>query len=228
MKHLVVLSGAGVSADSGIKTFRDADGLWENYRVEDVCTPEALAANPALVLDFYNQRRRQLKTTQPNAGHIAIAELEKVFKVDVITQNVDNLHERAGSTRVLHLHGELTKVRSMTHPAYICEVDGDIAVGDLCPQGGQLRPHIVFFGEAVPMLERAAAIVSTADLLLIAGTSMVVYPAASLYGYAPQNCPIYVINPDATTIAAPNVTYIRERFAVGMPQLAQQLKMDNG
>jgi NAD-dependent deacetylase len=228
MKRLVVLSGAGVSADSGIKTFRDADGLWENYRVEDICTPEALQRNPALVLDFYNQRRRQLKEVQPNAGHLAVAELEQHFDVNVITQNVDNLHERAGSSRVLHLHGELTKVRSMTDSSYIREADGDVVVGDLCPRGGQLRPHIVFFGESVPMLEPAALIVAQADILIIAGTSMVVYPAASLYQYAPKDCKIFVINPADSEVRDRQITHIKERFAVGMPQLAKQLIMDNG
>jgi NAD-dependent deacetylase len=223
MKHLVILSGAGVSADSGVKTFRDADGLWENHRVEDVCTPEALARNPSLVLDFYNQRRRQLKDVQPNDGHRAVAALEQHFNVDVVTQNVDNLHERAGSTRVLHLHGELTKVRSMKNPAYICDADGDINVGDRCPAGGQLRPHIVFFGEAVPNLEPAAAIVATADILIIAGTSMAVYPAASLYRYAPRGCKIYVLNPAGGEVPDRQATYITERFAVGMPQLADAL-----
>lgn len=223
MKNIVILSGAGVSADSGISTFRDSDGLWENHRVEDVCTPEALARNPALVLDFYNQRRRQLRTVEPNAGHRAVAELEKKFAVNVVTQNVDNLHERAGSSRVLHLHGELTKVRSMKDPSYIIETQDDIHVGDCCPAGGQLRPHIVFFGEQVPLLGKAAQLVSAADILIIAGTSMVVYPAASLYEYAPAGCQIYVINPNDTELSAHNLRYIKERFAEGMPKLAQEL-----
>jgi NAD-dependent deacetylase len=223
MKNVVILSGAGVSADSGISTFRDSDGLWENHRVEDVCTPEALARNPALVLDFYNQRRRQLKTVEPNAGHLAVALLEKKFSVNVVTQNVDNLHERAGSSHVLHLHGELTKVRSMKDPSYIIETQDDIHVGDCCPAGGQLRPHIVFFGEQVPLLQRAAELVSTADILIIAGTSMVVYPAASLYQYAPTGCQIYVVNPNDTEVSGRQLRYIKERFAVGMPKLAQEL-----
>ncbi|MDR3366378.1 MAG: NAD-dependent deacylase [Prevotellaceae bacterium] len=222
-QHIVVLSGAGVSADSGLETFRASDGLWAKHRIEDVCTPEALARNPALVLDFYNQRRRQLKTVEPNAGHYAVAELEAAADVDVITQNVDNLHERAGSTKVLHLHGELTKCRSMKDESYICEVDGDVHVGDLCPKGGQLRPHIVFFGEAVPMMDKAIEIIATATTLVIAGTSMAVYPAAALFRYAPEACKIYVVNPAGGEVDRSNVTYIRERFATGMPQLAKLL-----
>jgi NAD-dependent deacetylase len=207
-----------------LETFRDSDGLWAKHRVEDVCTPEALRRNPALVLDFYNQRRRQLKSVQPNAGHYAVAALEALFDVDVITQNVDNLHERAGSTKVLHLHGELTKCRSMKDPSYICEVDGDVALGDLCPKGGQLRPHIVFFGEAVPMIERAIEIISTAAAVVIAGTSLAVYPAASLYRYAPPTCKIFVVNPAGGEVDGRSVTCIKERFAVGMPLLAKELE----
>ncbi|MDR2813897.1 MAG: NAD-dependent deacylase [Prevotellaceae bacterium] len=223
-QHIVVLTGAGVSADSGLETFRDSGGLWAQHRVEDVCTPEALMQNPALVLDFYNQRRRQLRTVEPNAGHYAVAALEATSNVDVITQNVDNLHERAGSTKVLHLHGELTKCRSMKDPSYICEVDGDVMVGDLCPKGGQLRPHIVFFGEPVPMMDKAIEIVSTATTLVVAGTSMAVYPAASLLHYAPEKCKIYVVNPAGREVDRQNVTYIRERFAAGMPPLAKLLQ----
>ena len=222
-KHLVVLSGAGVSADSGLETFRDSDGLWAKYRIEDVCTPEALERNPALVLDFYNQRRKQLKDVEPNAGHYAVAELEKFFYVDVITQNVDNLHERAGSSRVLHLHGELTKCVSMKNPSYICEVDGDISVGDLCPAGGQIRPYIVFFGEPVPMIERAIDIISTAEIVIVAGTSLAVYPAASLVRYAPEGSDMYVIDPSAVEVRGRGVRYIRERFSIGMPTLAGEL-----
>ncbi|MDR0711871.1 MAG: NAD-dependent deacylase [Prevotellaceae bacterium] len=223
-QHIVILSGAGVSADSGLETFRDADGLWANYRIEDVCTPEALAKNLALVLDFYNRRRRQLKTVEPNAGHYAVAALEATADVDVITQNVDNLHERAGSTKVLHLHGELTKCRSMKDASYICEVDGDTLPGDLCPKGGQLRPYIVFFGEPVPMMDKAIEIISTATTLVIAGTSMAVHPAASLFRYAPSECKIYVVNPSGGEVSRENVTYIRERFAAGMPPLAKLLQ----
>ncbi|MDR1592713.1 MAG: NAD-dependent deacylase [Prevotellaceae bacterium] len=223
-QHLVILSGAGVSADSGLETFRDADGLWAKHRIEDVCTPEALERNPALVLDFYNQRRRQLKSVEPNAGHYAVAALETLFDVDVITQNVDNLHERAGSAKVLHLHGELTKCRSMKNESYIREIDGDIMLGDRCPEGGQLRPHIVFFGEPVPMMERAIEIISSADIVVIAGTSLAVYPAASLFHYAPSACAVFVINPAGGEVTGRNVTCIRERFAIGMPLLANNLE----
>jgi NAD-dependent deacetylase len=224
MKKLAVLTGAGVSAESGIKTFRDEDGLWENYHIEDVCTPEALSRNPKQVLDFYNERRRQLKTVEPNCGHRLLASMEKDFDVSIITQNVDNLHEIAGSTKILHLHGELTKARSIKNPSLIVEVDGDISLGDFAPDGQQLRPHIVFFGEAVPMLERAIPIVEQADILLIAGTSMAVYPAASLYGYARRETPIYVINPNDTAISLQNVFYIKEKFVDGMKTFIKMVK----
>ena len=223
-KHLVVLSGAGVSADSGLETFRDSDGLWAKYRIEDVCTPEALEHNPTLVLDFYNQRRRQLKEVEPNAGHYAVSKLEEFFDVDVITQNVDNLHERAGSTKVLHLHGELTKCVSMRDSSYIRTIGGDLHVGDLCPKGGQLRPYIVFFGEPVPAIERAIEIISTADTVIVAGTSLAVYPAASLVRYAPDFAAMFVIDPSAVEVRGRFVTYIRERFSVGMPHLLEELK----
>ena len=223
-RHLVVLSGAGVSADSGLETFRDSDGLWAKYRIEDVCTPEALERNPALVLDFYNQRRRQLKEVEPNAGHYAVSKLEEFFDVDVITQNVDNLHERAGSTKVLHLHGELTKCVSMGDSSYIRTIDEDLHVGDLCPKGGQLRPYIVFFGEPVPMIERAIDIISTADLVIVAGTSLAVYPAASLVRYAQDSAAMFVIDPSAVEVRGRSVTYIRERFSAGMPCLLEELK----
>ena len=201
-KKLVVLTGAGVSAESGITTFRDSNGLWENYRVEDVATIDGWLKNPAQVLDFYNARRAQLATVKPNAAHFAIAELEKDFDVTVITQNVDNLHERAGSTRIIHLHGELTKVR----PENTCnEIDGfsesevfdigtdSIHLGDFAPNGSQLRPHIVWFGEAVPKIDMALDYVESADVMLIVGTSLQVYPAAGLYAYAKSSTPIYII-----------------------------------
>jgi NAD-dependent deacetylase len=197
MKHLVVLSGAGISAESGLSTFRDADGLWEKYRIEDVCTPEAWQRNPELVLDFYNKRRKQLKSVQPNAAHFALAELEKNFKVSIITQNVDNLHERAGSTNVLHLHGELTKVRSTYYSDLIYHTEEDVNIGDVCEKGYQLRPHIVFFGEMVPMIEPAAEIVATSDILLIIGTSLQVYPAAGLMEYAPRSTDVFLIDKNA-------------------------------
>ncbi|MEO0788805.1 MAG: NAD-dependent deacylase [Bacteroidota bacterium] len=194
-KHIVVLTGAGMSAESGIKTFRDNDGLWENHDVMEVATPEAFARNPSLVQRFYNQRRAQLKEVEPNRGHFILAELEAHFKVDIVTQNVDNLHERAGSTRVLHLHGELTKVRSVAHPQLIYEWTGDVTDEDRCERGAKLRPHIVWFGEAVPMLGPAAVLVSAADVVVIVGTSMQVYPAAGLVGYARAGMPVYYIDP---------------------------------
>ena len=221
--HIVVLSGAGVSADSGVETFRDADGLWAQHRIEDVCTPEALHRDPALVLDFYNKRRRQLNEVEPNAGHLAIAELARHFDVDVVTQNVDDLHERAGSPTVLHLHGELLKCRSMKNPDHIWPVSGDLHIGDLCPEGGQLRPHIVFFGESVPEFEHAARIVEKADMMIVVGTSLAVYPAASLTHYLPAEAPVYVVDPSPATVGRRGVTYLRDRSAVAMPRLVRQL-----
>lgn len=221
--NIVMLTGAGVSADSGVETFRASDGLWAKHNIEDVCTPEALERNPKLVLDFYNARRKQLKSVEPNAGHIAVAQLEKYFNVDVITQNVDNLHERAGSSKVLHLHGELVKCRSMIDPSYICNTEGDVNVGDLCPMGGQLRPHIVFFGEQVPMMEAASKIVNKANIVIVAGTSLAVYPAAGLVRSAPGDALIYVLDPAAVEVGGVNVTYMRERFALAMPKLTKIL-----
>ena len=178
MKHIVVLTGAGMSAESGIKTFRDADGLWEGHDVMEVASPQGFAANPELVLDFYNQRRRQLFEVQPNTAHIALANLEKNYNVTIVTQNVDDLHERAGSTNVLHLHGELLKARSTYNEMDVQDWNHDLILGDLCVKGYQMRPHIVWFGEAVPMIEKAITICQTADILIIIGTSMQVYPAA--------------------------------------------------
>ena len=193
--HIVILSGAGVSAESGLRTFRDADGLWEDHRVEDVATPEAFARDPELVMRFYNLRRAQLLEAEPNDGHRAIAALERDYRVTVITQNVDNLHERGGSTRVLHLHGELTKVRAVDREDGDTEWSGDLAIGDLDERGVQLRPHIVWFGEAVPMIERAVEEVMTADAVIIVGTSLQVYPAAGLVGFAPADVPVIYIDP---------------------------------
>lgn len=194
-KHLVVLSGAGISAESGIKTFRDADGLWEGHNVMEVASPIGWAKNPELVLKFYNDRRRQLLEVKPNLAHQILKDLEKNFEVSIITQNVDDLHERAGSSKVLHLHGELLKARSVKNDKKVYEWVKDIQIGDLAEDGGQLRPHIVWFGEAVPMLHKAIKIVEKADVLLIVGTSMQVYPAASLIDYLPDGNPIYVIDP---------------------------------
>ncbi|MEG0795565.1 MAG: NAD-dependent deacylase [Odoribacter sp.] len=193
---LVVLTGAGMSAESGIKTFRDSDGLWENYRIEDVCTPEALERDPEVVINFYNERRKQLYEAQPNAGHRGLAELEKQFDVQIITQNIDDLHERAGSKQVLHLHGELKKVRSSRNPNLIYDLDGwELKPGSRCEDGSLLRPHIVFFGESVPNIEPATELVRQADLFVVIGTSLAVYPAASLLHYAPEGIPVFVIDP---------------------------------
>jgi NAD-dependent deacetylase len=199
-KKLVVLTGAGISAESGIKTFRDANGLWEGHNVMDVASPEGWNRNTALVLDFYNLRRRQLHEVKPNLGHIVLAELENDFDVHIITQNVDNLHEQAGSTKVLHLHGELLKVRSTKNDNYILDWQHDLNLGDVDENGNQLRPHIVWFGEAVPALDEAIAITQTADYLVIIGTSMQVYPAAGLLHYTNKNVPILYIDPKPATI----------------------------
>lgn len=193
---LVVLTGAGMSAESGIKTFRDSDGLWENYRIEDVCTQEALERNPELVIGFYNQRRKELYNARPNAGHVGLTKLEQYFDVQIITQNIDDLHERAGSKHVLHLHGELKKVRSSINPELITDLKGwELKPGTRCEDGSMLRPHVVFFGEAVPNIEPATELVRQADILVIIGTSLAVYPAASLLHYAPEHIPVFVIDP---------------------------------
>ena len=226
-RHLVVLSGAGVSADSGLETFRDSDGLWAKHKIEDVCTPDALAKNPGLVLSFYNERRKQLLSVTPNEGHYAIAKLEEHYDVDIITQNIDDLHERAGSSHVLHLHGELLKCKSIKDSSFIGSVKGDLNIGDTCPKGGQLRPHVVFFGEDVPEMDRAVEIMRTADILIIVGTSLAVYPAAGLVGYAPSNADIYVVDPSEIKISSRKVTYIRERSVVGMPKLLKLLIPSN-
>lgn len=199
-KKLVVLSGAGISAESGIKTFRDSDGLWEGHNVNDVATPEGWQKNPALVLDFYNQRRQQLHEVQPNLGHQILAELEHHFEVFVITQNVDNLHEKSGSSNVLHLHGELLKVRSTKNSNYILDWETDLNLGDFDDNGNQLRPHIVWFGEEVPALEEAVTIVEKAEILIIIGTSLQVYPAAGLMNFANPNIPVYYIDPKPAQI----------------------------
>ncbi|TMM31306.1 NAD-dependent deacylase [Polaribacter aestuariivivens] len=195
MKKIVVLTGAGISAESGIKTFRDANGLWEGHDVLEVATPEAFARNPELVLDFYNQRRKQLLEVLPNKAHFNLVKLEQNFHVEIITQNIDDLHERAGSKNVTHLHGELLKVRSTVDESDILEWKKELVLGNLCKKGSQLRPHIVWFGEMVPMLDKAAKITQTADVLVIIGTSMQVYPAAGLVNYIKPNTPIYFIDP---------------------------------
>ncbi|MBR5333518.1 MAG: NAD-dependent deacylase, partial [Alistipes sp.] len=221
-----VFTGAGVSVDSGISTFRDADGLWANYRIEDVCTPEALKRNRALVVEFYNKRRKELFSVEPNAAHLAIAELEKHFDVEVVTQNVDNLHERAGSSRVTHLHGELMKLRSERNPDLIVPIEGwEQTLDAKAEDGALLRPHIVFFGESVPMFDRATQIAAEADLMIVVGTSLAVYPAAMLVRYAKAGVPVYVVDPgtpDTSMIRNP-LTHIKARAAEGMPELLKQL-----
>lgn len=194
-KKLIALTGAGISAESGIKTFRDADGLWEGHDVMEVATPQGFSKNPALVLDFYNQRRRQLKEVSPNFAHLALKELEKNYEVHVITQNVDDLHERAGSSSVLHLHGELKKVRSLAPPYSIYTWEEDLTLDDRCEKGYGMRPHIVWFGEEVPALNEAAALIADANIVLVIGSSMQVYPAAGLVGWAPPDAAVYYIDP---------------------------------
>ncbi|MCX6273299.1 MAG: NAD-dependent deacylase [Bacteroidetes bacterium] len=225
MKKVVVLTGAGISAESGIKTFRDSGGLWEEYRIEEVATPQAWGRDPYLVQEFYNQRRKQLLEAEPNAGHIALARLEEKYNVRIITQNVDDLHERGGSTRVLHLHGELKKARSTSDPDLIYEIDGwELKMGDTCEKGSQLRPHIVWFGEAVPNIIYAARLASEADIFIVVGTSMAVYPAAGLIDYVPQQVPKYLIDPNAANISwIRNLTVIAEKAGIGVPKLVEKL-----
>lgn len=227
MKKLVVLTGAGMSAESGISTFRDSNGLWENYPVEDVASIDGFHRNPKLVLDFYNQRRHDYAGCEPNQGHIGLAELEKQYDVTIITQNVDDLHERAGSSKVIHLHGELMKNRSVANETKTYPVDPehpDLHIGDLAPDGHQLRPFIVWFGEAVPMIEDAARQVAKADIMVVIGTSLVVYPAAGLLYYAPEGCPIYVIDPKPVAASFGNhVTYIAKGASEGVKELIDLL-----
>ena len=232
-KKITVLTGAGVSAESGISTFRDSDGLWEQHRVEDVASIEGWYRNPSLVLDFYNARRRQLASVRPNAAHVAIASLEDEFDVTVVTQNVDNLHERAGSTRIIHLHGELTKVRPEN---CCCDMDGfseetvfdigfdEIHIGDKAPSGAQLRPHIVWFGEAVPKIDAAIDAVEAADIVLIVGTSLQVHPAAGLYRYAKMDSPIYIIDPNEVPVSDSRITHIKDVATKGMETFKNLIK----
>ena len=219
MKHVVVLTGAGISAESGLKTFRDANGLWEGHDVTQVATPEGFERNPDLVLEFYNQRRRQLMEVEPNSAHKALVDLERDHKITIITQNVDDLHERAGSTNVLHLHGELFKVRSTYDETDVFEWKTDLVLGDLCKKGYQLRPHIVWFGEAVPMIEKAMDICQTADVLIIIGTSMQVYPAASLMHYVPLDTKIFYIDPNPAISNNVQVTVIPEAATTGVEKV---------
>lgn len=223
-KNIVVLSGAGISAESGIKTFRDSDGFWENHRIEDVATFEAWQRNRDVVLDFYNQRRRQLLECHPNEAHKLLVKLEEKYNVQIITQNVDDLHERAGSKNIVHLHGELLKVRSTLDEHLIYEWEKDLLTGDKCEKGSQLRPHIVWFGEQVPMIEIAGNIVSKADILIVIGTSLMVYPAAGLVHYTDFTVPKYVIDPNRPSITnLQNTEYITEKASVGVKLLVDRL-----
>ncbi len=227
MEKIVVLTGAGISAESGIKTFRDAGGLWEGHNVMEVASPEGWRMNKELVLNFYNERRRQLREVQPNEGHKSLVQLEKKYDVVVVTQNVDDLHERAGSKQVVHLHGELTKARSEGDESLIYECTDDIRLGDKCEKGFQLRPHIVWFGEMVPMLETAAMLTSIANKVIIVGTSMQVYPAASLVGYAPRDAEIFYIDPKPSINfelgVRENLEVISEKASIGVPLLIKRL-----
>jgi NAD-dependent deacetylase len=227
-KKLVVITGAGMSAESGIATFRDGNGLWNEHRIEDVATPQAWTRNPALVLDFYNQRRKQLFEVEPNIGHTTLAALEQHFHVQIITQNVDDLHERAGSTRVLHLHGELRKVRSTGPGAVPIHCVDDVHLGDKCPDGFQLRPHIVWFGEAVPFMENAIMLTAMADYVLIVGSSMQVYPAASLVAYAPSDALVFYVDPNPSLnyelSTLKGLEVISQPGTIGVPYVAEVLR----
>ena len=223
MKKIVVLSGAGISAESGLKTFRDENGLWEGHDVMEVASPMAWENNRELVLDFYNQRRRQLLEVEPNAAHHALVELEKQYEVQIITQNVDDLHERAGSSNVLHLHGELLKARSTFDENLVMDWRKDMRTGDFCEHNKQLRPHIVWFGEAVPMFQKAADHCAMADILIIVGTSMQVYPAAGLVDFIPKKCPVYFIDPKPNISETASLEIISKKAVEGIPKLVAQL-----
>jgi NAD-dependent deacetylase len=225
MKNLVILSGAGISAESGIRTFRESGGLWEEYDINEVASPMGWALNKELVLRFYNDRRKQLSESKPNAGHFGLAALEKYFDVQIITQNIDNLHEQAGSTKIVHLHGELTKARSSADPALIYDIGyNDIKPGDKCEKGSQLRPHIVWFGEAVPMMDEAIRITSTADIFVVIGSSLNVYPAAGLIEYAPKNASLWLIDPNDVYVSVNrNVEVIKEPASKGVEILTARL-----
>lgn len=223
IKKLVVLSGAGISAESGVKTFRDSNGLWENHRIEDVASPEGFQRNPQMVLDFYNARRKQLQEVEPNEAHLLLAKLEEYFEVHIITQNVDDLHERGGSSRIIHLHGELKKARPIDSESETIVWEKDLNLGDLNSKGVQLRPHIVWFGEMVPEMDQAVKIAETADIFLVIGTSMQVYPAASLIQFIPDQCEVFVIDPnlDQNFVAADH--FLKTSATDGMRKLIEIL-----
>jgi NAD-dependent deacetylase len=224
-KKLVVLTGAGISAESGLKTFRDSDGLWEGYDIEEVATPNAWMKNPALVLEFYNYRRKNVQDAQPNDAHVALAELENDFDVQIITQNIDDLHERAGSTNVMHLHGEIFKMRSEKNERLIAPIKDDIKLGDKASDGGQWRPHIVWFGEAVPMIENAISVVRRADIFAVVGTSLVVYPAAGLVDYSPAHIEKYIVDKRIPYVSSiENLTTIEKPATEGVRELQRMLR----
>ncbi len=225
MKNLVVLTGSGISAESGLKTFRESGGLWEGYDVYEVATPEGWHKNPALVLEFYNQRRKQALESNPNEAHKILADLESHFNITIITQNVDNLHERAGSSNIIHLHGELFKSRSTLDENLVYEMDGwELNLGDICEKGGQLRPHIVWFGEMVPMMEVAAKVTMKADICIVVGTSLVVYPAAGLLDYVGSDIPKFIVDPNMPDVRnRPNLYLIEEKASTGMQKVRDTL-----
>lgn len=227
-KKVIVLTGAGISAESGLKTFRDADGLWEGHRVEDVATPEAWQRNPELVQQFYNERRKSVMDAQPNAAHLALAALEEKFDVLIITQNIDDLHERAGSSSVMHLHGEIVYARSSKNPALLYKLNGDkIEMGEQCELGSQLRPHVVWFGEAVPMITKAMHEMPLADIVILVGSSLAVYPAAGLLDFVSPDVPVYVVDPKIPSVRIQNpLIKIEEKASVGVPALVAQLMND--
>lgn len=224
LMKIVVLTGAGISAESGLGTFRDSDGLWERFKIEDVATPEAWLKNPKLVLDFYNERRRLNLLAQPNKAHFALVELEKYFNVEIITQNIDDLHERAGSSNVLHLHGEILKAKTSELSTDYYDIKGDIKWGDLGKDGKQLRPHVVWFGESVPMLDEAIKITEQADIFIVIGTSLNVYPAANLIHYTKTDIPTYIIDPNKILSLPKNFTFIQAKATDGVPLLVEKLK----
>lgn len=227
-KKLVVLTGAGISAESGLKTFRDLDGLWEGYNVYEVATPSGFAKNPHLVLDFYNQRRKDVAAAKPNEAHKGLAELEKDFDVTIITQNIDDLHERAGSSNIIHLHGEIFKMRSVKNPNLIYEIKGDINLGDLAEDGGQLRPHIVWFEEQVPKIEDAIEVMATAEIFVVIGTSLLVYPAAGLVNYAAPYIPKFIIDKSIPyTYSVNNSTTIEKPATEGVKELIRKLTLNS-
>jgi len=223
MKKVLVLSGAGISAESGIKTFRDADGLWEGHDVMEVASPQGWKNNQELVLEFYNERRKQLLQVEPNAAHYAIVKLQEKYKVEIVTQNIDDLHERAGSKNVTHLHGELLKARSTFDEQLVMDWRKDIKPGDFCEHNFQLRPHVVWFGEAVPMFQKAAEIAQNADIVIVVGTSMQVYPAAGLVDFVPRNASIYFIDPNPNISETGNLEIIRKKAVKGVPELVERL-----